>query len=148
MKHTRISTGRFALTGLAALAILTSACSEKTSTEAQPPAVVEPIDDERARVEFTEKAMDRTGVEFSEVSTTTVEGVERLSVPYSAVIYHFDGTAWTYTNPEPRVFVREAVDVLEVNGDTAVLNSGPAPGTSVASVGAAEIYGTEFGVGK
>ena len=33
------------------------------------------------------------------------------------------------------------------SSDLAVLTGGPAAGTAVVSVGAAELYGTEFGVG-
>jgi hypothetical protein len=33
-------------------------------------------------------------------------------------------------------------------GETAVLNEGPAPNTSVVTVGGAELLGIEFGVGK
>jgi hypothetical protein len=39
------------------------------------------------------------------------------------------------------------VEVDYIEGDTVVLNDGPAPGTVVASVGVAELYGTEFAVG-
>jgi len=33
-------------------------------------------------------------------------------------------------------------------GTMAVLDHGPAPGTRVVTAGAAELFGTEFGVGK
>jgi hypothetical protein len=43
-------------------------------------------------------------------------------------------------------FVRQKVEV-DLEGLIAVLSDGPAAGTLVASVGAAELYGTEFAVG-
>jgi hypothetical protein len=46
------------------------------------------------------------------------------------------------------VFVRESIDVIEIDGDQALLSDGPAPGTEVVTVGAAEILGTEYEVGE
>ena len=77
-----------------------------------------------------------------------VEGSERLVVPYSAVMYHFDGSTWTYTNPAPLTYVREPIEIDYIDGNTVVLDRGPAVGTVVVSVGAAELYGVEFGIGK
>jgi hypothetical protein len=46
------------------------------------------------------------------------------------------------------VFVRHRVEIADVVADAAVLRQGPAPGTRVVTVGAAELFGTEFGAGK
>jgi multidrug efflux system membrane fusion protein len=43
--------------------------------------------------------------------------------------------------------VRERITVDDIEDGRAVLTDGPAVGTAVVSVGAAELYGTEFGVG-
>jgi hypothetical protein len=43
-------------------------------------------------------------------------------------------------------FIREAVTILRIDGDVAVLQSGPPVGTSVVTVGTAELLGTERGV--
>ncbi len=40
------------------------------------------------------------------------------------------------------------VAMADVVGDAAVLRQGPSPGTRVVTVGAAELFGTEFGAGK
>jgi hypothetical protein len=64
-------------------------------------------------------------------------------VPYSAVIYDFKGSAWTYTNPAPLTYVRHPIDIEYIQGDLAVLKDGPATGTSVVTVGAAELMGVE-----
>ena len=69
----------------------------------------------------------------------------RRVVPNSAVIYDPKGQTWVYINPEPLVFVRHAVTVDYVDGDRVVLSDGPAPGTMVVTVGAAELLGTEYG---
>jgi len=75
------------------------------------------------------------------------KGKLRKVVPYSALIYDPQGETWVYTSPQPRTFVRASVDVDYIDGDVAVLESGPPAGTVVASVGVAELYGTEFKVG-
>lgn len=69
-------------------------------------------------------------------------------IPYSAVIYDLNGETFTYTAPEPLTYVREPITVEFIEGGDAVLSDGPAVGVEVISVGAAEIFGTEFGVGK
>ena len=75
-------------------------------------------------------------------------GAQRKVIPYGAVIYDLYGETWVYTNPEPLVFVRHPIRVDYIEGDLAVLWEGPPAGTAVATVGVAELFGTEFGVGK
>ena len=64
------------------------------------------------------------------------------------VIYHFDGSTWTYANSSPLTYVRKPIDIAFIDGDFAILDAGPNHGTVVVSVGAAELYGVEFGIGK
>lgn len=66
------------------------------------------------------------------------------TVPYSAVIYWIDGGSWVYTQTGPLTFVRAPVVIDEVDGDVAVLKSGPPAGTKIVSVGGQELLGTEF----
>jgi hypothetical protein len=70
-----------------------------------------------------------------------------MVIPYSSVIYDLHGDTWTYTSPEALTFVRHPINVDYIEGDVAVLTDGPSPGTAIVIVGAAELYGTEFGVG-
>jgi hypothetical protein len=74
-------------------------------------------------------------------------GMERKIVPYAAVIYGPRGETWVYTNPEPLTFIRNPIVIDYIEGDQVVLSDGPPPGTKVVTVGAAELYGTESGVG-
>ncbi len=75
-------------------------------------------------------------------------GTKRKVVPYSALIYDKHGQTWVYTSPKPRTFVRNKVEVDYIEGNMVVLKDGPPTGTVVASVGVAELYGTDTGIGK
>ena len=75
-------------------------------------------------------------------------GALQKVIPYSAVIYDLTGDTWVYTNPEPLTYVREPISVDYIEGDMAVLEDGPSAGTLVATVGVAELYGMDTGVGK
>ena len=53
---------------------------------------------------------------------------------------------WAYTSAGPLTFVRAPIEVASIQGDTAVLSEGPAPGTEVVTVGGEELLGTEFAI--
>ena len=77
----------------------------------------------------------------------TGSGTRRKVVPYSSLIYDPHGQTWVYTSPKPRTFIRRKVEVDYIEGNVVVLDDGPPTGTVIASVGVAELYGTEFKVG-
>jgi membrane fusion protein, heavy metal efflux system len=77
----------------------------------------------------------------------TGSGKPQKVVPYSSVIYDLNGKTWAYTSPENLTYVRHPIDVDYIENDVAVLTDGPSSGTTVVVVGAAELFGTEFGVG-
>jgi hypothetical protein len=70
-------------------------------------------------------------------------GETRKVVPYSAVYYDAKGIAWVYLNPKPLTYERQQIRVEQIFGDKAVLLDGPDLGTTVVTVGAALLYGTE-----
>jgi hypothetical protein len=72
----------------------------------------------------------------------------RKVVPYASLLYDIKGDTWIYTSPEQLVFVRHPVQVDYIDNGWAVLNEGPPAGTAVVAVGVAELYGTEFKIGK
>jgi len=81
--------------------------------------------------------------------TLALTGTEQsLVVPYSSILYDMHGGAWVYESVAPHVYVRQRVSLHYVLGDLAVLSRGPTAGAKVVSAGAAELFGTEFGVGK
>jgi len=67
-------------------------------------------------------------------------------VPYSALLYDQQGATWVYATTAPLTFQRAPVEVATIDGDDVVLARGVAPGTQIATVGVAELYGTEFEV--
>lgn len=71
---------------------------------------------------------------------------ERLTIPYSAVIYGIEGGVWTYTADGPLTYVRAPITIAAVQGSTAVLSKGPPAGTEVVTVGGEELLGTEFAI--
>lgn len=75
-------------------------------------------------------------------------GAEQLVVPRGAVLFDALGGTWVYEARDGGVFVRQRITLIDTIGETAVLGQGPAPGTRVVTTGAAELFGTEFGVGK
>lgn len=131
---------------VAALTVVVAGCAQESAEAApeQPAAVSEPIPgSELLRITLTEGAVARLAIETAPVAE--VDG--DLAVPYGALLYDADGAAWVYTNPEPLVYVREEIEVDRVEDDLVILSSGPAPGTTVVTVGSAELYGVESGVG-
>jgi hypothetical protein len=139
-------------------------CGDQTTTHHKiEPAHVEHVEGEHvARVTLTERAMERLDIQMGTVGRASAAMIRRVAegggfedsaatqknvVPYSAIIYDQHGDTWIYTSPAPREFVRHHIEVDYIEGDVAVLSEGPPLGTKVATVGAAELYGTEFEVG-
>ena len=109
------------------------------------PATVEHIPgSDLSRVTFTQRAYERTDVLVTQVKR---DSQGRMVVPYSSIIYDPHGGTWVYTVPKELTFVRHKITIDDILGDDVFLTEGPAAGTTVASQGVAEIYGTEFEVG-
>ncbi len=81
--------------------------------------------------------------------TLAITGAEEsLVVPHSAIIHDIHGGEWVYENVAPQKYTRRRVEVKYIAGERAVLARGPRAGARVATVGVAELFGTEFGPGK
>jgi len=134
--------------GLVGLAVVgLSACRDaKAESEKPAPATLEEVaEGEIGRITLTADAARRLDIQTATVAAGSGDGFQ---IPFDALIYQPDGTAWVYANPEELVFKREPIDVERIDGDIALVRSGPAVGTPVVTVGAAELWGFEFGVGK
>ena len=109
------------------------------------PAKIEHVEgSDVSRVKLTAAAAKRLDIQTALVSRAEASGTERTVIPYAAVLYDLNGDAWTYTNPEPLTFIRRRINVESIKAGLAVLLDGPATGTKVVTVGAAELFGAEF----
>lgn len=71
----------------------------------------------------------------------------RLSMPSSAIFTDIHGGTWVYENVSEGVYTRRRVFIDYMSDNIAVLVDGPPEGTSIVTVGVAELAGTEFGAG-
>ena len=136
-----------ALTVLLALPL--SACggsAGKTAAEISPSRVVSVKGSKDLhRVVLTAQAITRIGLVTVPIRTAPAgAGAAQTVIPYGALIYDANGATWTYTSVAPRTYQRSSITVERVSGDLAYLSKGPQVGTTVVSVGAAELFGTEF----
>jgi hypothetical protein len=135
---------------LSIAALQLSACAQKqASAEKISPVQLATMEGtDLKRLVLTEKAAERIDLQTAKVQEESVNGTNRIVVPYSAVIYDLHGETWLYTNPEPLTYVREAIIIDSIDGDKAILVEGPSNGTEVVTVGVAELFGAETGVSK
>ena len=143
-----------------------AACSKKSDTSSKSaPSKVEKIEGTPLkRVTLTTKAAERLDIKTAaaqevpaaqlrparaEIVATAggaaASGLVKV-VPYAAVLYDAKGATWVYTTPSPLTFVRHRIHIDYIEGDLAVLSDGPAAGTTVVVVGAAELFGAETGI--
>lgn len=138
----------------AALAtIVTAGCAgpveEAKHKTKEPYAVDKYADTGLTRVRLTAKAAERLAVLTAPVSEIRLaSGAMRKVIPYAAIIYDTRGDTWTYTSPEPLVYVRQSITVDYIEDGHVYLTAGPNIGMPVVTAGAAELYGIEFGLGK
>jgi hypothetical protein len=127
-------------------AVLLSGCQAESETaDMDEPAVVESVEGTATpHLVLSEAAIGSLGIKTQPI----VAGAAGLAViPMAAVFYYPDGSTWTYTNREPRTYLREPVTISKIENDLGTLQAGPSAGTAVVVIGAAELLGTENGVG-
>ena len=150
MKRTLKPLFGLALVGLLLLiAGVASGCGAAAVAQSQPPDSVQKstVAGQPSRLFLTFDAVQKVGIQTAAVKTASTSGTsQELVVPYSSILYDPNGQTWVFTNPQPLQFVRAAVTVDQLQGDTAYLSKGPAVGTLVVTVGAEELLGTEYGV--
>ena len=132
---------------IGAAAIL-AGCAAATPAET-PPALIKPVAGSQIpQLQLTERAVQRLGIVTQPVRpmTTTAGQPTHEVIPYSAVVYDHDGSTWTYVNTAARTYEREPITVTDIDGQVALLSAGPAVGTPVVTVGAAELLGTEYNI--
>jgi uroporphyrinogen-III synthase len=161
MQHSNPWRAAALLLFVAALALGVAACSrgqaaEQSEEAGYSEAKVEAVEGtDLARVTLSQRAAERLGIQTAQVRAMRVAAPKpagvattRKVIPYAAVLYDERGDTWTFTSPQALTFLRQHVKVDFIEGDTAVLSEGPPVGTTVVTVGAAELLGTELGVGE
>jgi hypothetical protein len=130
--------------------LLLSACGGNaaeipvTGAEEEGPVKVEHLEGAQpTRLTLTEDAAKRLDIQTATVLDTQDNGVQRMVVPYAAILYDTQGNTWVYTNPEPLIFVRTPIIVDHIERDQAFLSAGPPSGIAVVTVGVAELFGSE-----
>ncbi|MCC6457522.1 MAG: hypothetical protein IT328_21375 [Caldilineaceae bacterium] len=140
-----------AFMAFACLALVACGGSSKAATKEQH-AIVEAVEGaEFNRITLTERAAERLGIASEPVREEAVGGSMKTVVPYAAIIYGLHGETWAYTrnsSENPLLFMRVPLTVERVEGDVAILADGPELGVEVVTVGVAQLYGTDTGVGK
>jgi hypothetical protein len=123
------------------LAIPLSACAPTVAAEEEiKPVTLKPITGtDLNRLTLTADAAKRLDVQTAEVGE--VDG--KMVVPYASILYEANGNTWVYVNVSPLVYERQAIVIDSINGDEAILSKGPDSGSTVVTVGAAELYGSE-----
>jgi hypothetical protein len=139
------------LASVAAAALFLTGCATASAGQEAPPAVVKPIPGSAVKqLQLTEQAIHRLGIATVAVRAgqATVDGQRGTYklIPYSAVVYDNDGSTWAFVSTKPRTFVRQRITVAAIQGNTAALTAGPAPGAAVVTVGAPELLGTEYDI--
>jgi hypothetical protein len=128
--------------------VLTACGNNPTSAEKIEPISLEKIDETRNRLILTERAAERLDIQTVPISEMMMDESTYLMVPYSTIVYDLKGEVWVYVNPAPLTYHREHVVVETIDGDSVLLTDGPPVGTMVVTVGVAELYGSDTGVGK
>jgi hypothetical protein len=128
--------------GVAAACLAASACAEVESNVRESyPYEVKPIKGgDVQRVRMADETAQLLPVRTAEVRMNG----ERKVVPHLAVIYNPDGEAFVYTKPRAETYVRAPIAIDRVVGGRALLSDAPRPGTTVVTVGAAELLATEY----
>ncbi len=146
MRHEKIRTTVVVL--VSGLALSGCAGTETAPDAEEGAAIVEPLSGSSglSKVTLVGQAETRLGIETAPVRQGSGASPTRTVIPYGAVIYDPSGGTWTYTRVEPMTYLRQAIVVDRIVGSRAILLDGPAMGTPVVTVGAAELYGAEVGV--
>lgn len=118
------------------------ACTEHPKPVRINPATVERLQDGRLpKIVLTDHAVKRLGI----ISQKLRSGFE---VPRSSLLYDTQGRAWVYVDLGHSTYQRAEIEVLKVRDEVLEIKSKFEPSIQVVTIGAAELFGTESGIGK
>lgn len=139
---------RFAVVVLMGAVLALTGCRNDKLAEAYHPAKLDSTDVKGImKVTLDARAAERIGLETGEVTEQQVGSATRRVLPYGALMYDAKGNTWTFTEVGPLAYVRQQVQVADIEGDRVILSEGPAAGTVVVTVGAALLMGAEHKYG-
>ncbi len=139
---------RWAMVATIGAVVVLSGCRQDQVAEKYHPATLSESGQEGImKVTLDARAAERIGLQTAAVREEIVGSAKRLVVPYGAIMYDAKGDSWTFTNPQPLVFVRHKIVVEHIAGDRVILSEGPPAGTAIVTVGAAELMGAEHKYG-
>lgn len=131
-----------ALPVIIAVAALAGCSHPSVAAGPPPPAHVKAGQNGAASVVLTPLGARQAGIQTAVV--TPAAGGQAV-VPYSALLYQPDGSSVIYTVTGPLTYTLVRVTVTGIQGDS-VYVIGPAPGTTVVTVGGEELLGVQDGV--
>ena len=99
--------------------------------------------------DVTAVTLKQRGADRISLATGTVERHGgHTTIPYAAMLYHADGSAYVYTNPKGLMYVPTHIEIERVAGDRVVLGHDGLPdGTKVVTTGAQQVHGAELEYG-
>jgi hypothetical protein len=126
------------------VAIGTTGCAKSSEFDSEPPQDAAKVENVKGvdQVTLSPEGVRRLGIRTGSIG----QAGGRKVIPYAAVLYNADGSTFTFVSPKPRVYYSTPIVVDRVAGNQAILKRGPASGTSVVTVGSAELIGTRDGV--
>lgn len=97
------------------------------------------------RIKLTEDARRRLAIKSL---TFPQDQNGKRTIPISALLYDTSGIAWVFVETPRLEFHREQIRILQTLSDQILVASGFSDSVPVVIQGAAELIGTESGVGK
>ncbi len=92
-------------------------------------------------VDSTWRPMQRISVMLNTLSKTD----NKLTIPYSAVVYDIYGGSWVYMQQSKNSYERKRVFLDHVSGKQAIISEGPAENSQIVINGALELFAVETG---
>lgn len=130
------------------LALLTFGCTKsKSAYQKIQPAKVEKSSDSSTPpvVTLTVEAKARLGIEVVKYATAPGGNV---TLPLSSLLYDNQGKTWVFIESKENEFQRHDVQVVETHKNQISIRPSFSNSALIVSHGAAELFGTESGVGK
>ena len=144
MQHAHHPGRWVAALALAALSVTACAKTSSVEEESNRGATVDSVPgSDIGAVSLTDVAENRIDLKTAAIA----QAADGMQIPYSALLYDPEGKTWAFVKIGDHTFQRQAVTVDHITGDAAFLSAGPKVGTEVVTIGAAELYGVEEGVG-